>query len=469
MAFRNSITLKIVATFLLFQFEQNISAQSTYTLDSTVVTSRVVKDLLDIPWEITWGPDDYIWTTERFGRVSRINPTTGQQHVLLNISSLVYANSESGLLGMVLHPNFTTSPYVYLVYTYLSGTNIRERIVRYTYDGTALISPFTLLQNIIGNTTHIGSRLFILPDTTMLASTGDAQNQSLPQDTSSVVGKILRMNLDGSVPTNNPFPNSLVWSFGHRNAQGIWLAPNGILYSSEHGPTTDDELNILKPSRNYGWPTVTGYCDSPPEIAFCNANNVVEPIAAWTPTIAPSDIIWYSHPAIPEFKNRLLMTVLKDKKLIAFSFNNAGDTVTKQSHYLTNAFGRLRDICISPSGKIYVATNGESWSNTNPYTHKIIELSNNSYNPTSVNAPQKKSRISVYPNPIAGNQKLTIELPENASGVVTFYNLLGQTVFSSAVSNLKNQFNLNIKPGIYVWVTDLKENGTTTDKIVITE
>ena len=205
----------------------SISAQTTFTLDSTELTSRVVKDSIDIPWEIVWGPDDHIWMTERFGRVSRVNPKTGNQQVLLDLSGEVYERSETGMLGMALHPDFDNSPHVFIAYTYLSGNNIRERLVRFNYDGSQLIAADTLIENIIGNNTHVGARVIILPDNTLLMSTGDAQNRSLPQNKSSVVGKILRLNLDGSIPTDNPNPNSYVWSFGHRNAQGLWRAPNG--------------------------------------------------------------------------------------------------------------------------------------------------------------------------------------------------------------------------------------------------
>ena len=243
---------QLYTLLLLAGFAYSANAQATHTLDSTTLTSRVVKDSLDIPWEILWGPDNHIWMTERYGRVSRVNPETGTQDVILDLSSDVYQNSESGMMGMVLHPDFSTKPHVFIAHTYLDASKIRERLVRYNYDGSSLTAADTLVEDIVGNTTHIGCRLLILPDNTLLMTTGDAQNQSLPQDRSSLSGKVLRMNLDGSIPADNPDSSSLVWSSGHRNAQGLWLAPNGKLYSSEHGPTTDDELNILMPDRNYG-------------------------------------------------------------------------------------------------------------------------------------------------------------------------------------------------------------------------
>ncbi len=429
------------------------SAQSTYPLDSTILTSRIVVDSIDIPWEIIWGPDGHIWMTERIGRVSRIDPSTGQKELLLNLTSQVYQQSESGMLGMVLHPDFAQSPYVYLVYTYLSGSNIRERLVRYQYNGTNLVSPTTLIDNIPANSTHDGSRLIILPDSTMLMTTGDAQQTSLPQNTNSLVGKVLRINLDGTVPTDNPISGSYVYSWGHRNAQGLWLAPNGHIYCSEHGPTTDDELHIINKGRNYGWPTVAGFCDSPPEITFCADSNVVEPLVAWTPTIAPSDIIWYDHPSIPEFKDKLLMTVLKDKRLIAFGFNAAGDSVVSERHYLQNQFGRLRDICISPDGKIYLATNGQSWSNTNPNTHRIIELYNAAYSPpTAVEGLVGKiEEPMVWPNPLPSGQALQVRLPFDKEALFSVYDALGRCVYTQALNTKDCQLPIALPSGIYFW------------------
>ncbi len=319
--------------------------------------------------------------TERPGIVSRVDVETGEKHVILNIENFVFSgNNEAGLLGMEFHPNFQENKLIFLTYTYLQGSNIEERIVAYTYNpiSDVLENEQILLDNINGNTTHIGSRILALDDQTILISTGDAQDQSSSQDINALTGKILRMDISetnfGGIPTNNPIANSYVWSYGHRNAQGLELAPNGLIYSSEHGPTSDDELNILIPNNNYGWPTVNGFCDSPPENTFCEENNIVEPLIAWTPTIAPSDIIWYNHPAIPEFQNSLLMTVLKEKMLVKFEFTESGEELISATNFFEDEWGRLRDICISPDGKIYLATNGNFWPSEPP--NEIIELHN---------------------------------------------------------------------------------------------
>lgn len=372
---------QVLVFFILISSMLNAQHQ----VGSTTLNEREVVDGLDVPWEIKWGPDNFLWVTERSGIVSRINVDTGEKHVILDIQNTVTTESESGLLGMEFHPDFETNGILFLVYTYYQGWNIQERIVAYYYNSSIdyLENEQILLDNINGNSTHIGSRLHTLDDYTLLISTGDAQDQPASQDQSALTGKILRMDISdnnfGGIPSDNPLVDSYVWSWGHRNAQGLEVAPSGIIYSSEHGPNNDDELNILEPNQNYGWPNVNGFCDGFSEQSFCDEYNVIEPLVAWTPTIAPSDIIWYNHPSIPEFQNTLLMTVLKEKMLVRFEFLDNGLEVINTTEFFGSGpngeWGRLRDICVSPNGKIYLATNGNSWPSSGP--NEIIEL----YNP----------------------------------------------------------------------------------------
>jgi glucose/arabinose dehydrogenase len=318
-------------------------------------------------------------------------------------------------MGMVLHPNFVDTPWVFVAYTYRNGLANYLRIVRFDFVNNQLIPADTLLNGTPANTTHVGCRLLITPDRKLLVTLGDIQNLNTPQSLGNRNGKILRLNLDGSIPADNPFNFSWVWSLGHRNPQGLVLHPNGKLYSTEHGPTADDELNIIEAGGNYGWPTVSGLCNTPAEITFCNDNNVIEPIASWTPTLAVSDLLWYSHPSIPEFNNRLLMTTLKDKSLHALELNASGDAVVSQESYLTNRFGRLRDICTAPDGSIYLATNGENWTNDNPYSHRVIKLWNASYTPTAVSKIDKGLGIQLKGNPLQTASHLLI--PDEHIGV----------------------------------------------------
>jgi glucose/arabinose dehydrogenase len=324
------------------------------------LTTATLVSNLNFPWEILWGPDNFIWMTERQGKVSRVNSQTGQVIPVATISDVATTTNFNGLLGMVLHPQFSTNPFVYVIYNYVGASgDFLEKIVRFTFNGTTLVAPMIIVDNIVGKPTnpfiHNGSRLLIGPDMKLYATTGDAdQRFEFPQNLNSLNGKVLRVNLDGTIPSDNPFANA-VWSFGDRNAQGLVFA-NGKLYESMHGETTNDEINIIQKGRNNGWPFVEGFCDLPAEQTFCAANNVNEPIFAWTPTIAPSGMDYYNNNAIAQWKNSLLLAVLKDQRMIQLKLDETGNSIEAVHEYFINEFGRLRDIAISPDGKVYICT-----------------------------------------------------------------------------------------------------------------
>lgn len=318
------------------------------------IKDSVIVQGLNYPWEILWGPDNFIWMTERSGKISRVNVSTGSVTLLHTITEVV-STGEGGLLGIVLHPNFSANPHVFVAYNYNNAGNYREKIVRFTYNGTALVSPVTIIDNILAASIHNGCRMIISPDLKLFITTGDAANQSLPQNTSSVNGKVLRLNLDGTIPADNPVTGNPYWSFGHRNAQGLVFA-NNIIYSSEHGPSTDDEVNIIEKGRNYGWPNVPGFCDAGAEQTFCAANNVKEPIKAWTPTAAVCGLDYYNNDLIPQWKNSLLMVALKNARLYQMKLDGSFTSITETNEYFTSVYGRMRDLCISPAGKVYICT-----------------------------------------------------------------------------------------------------------------
>jgi aldose sugar dehydrogenase len=448
----------LIFTFILLSTFKPLTAQ--VQIGSTSVDTTTVISGIDIPWEIIWGPDEFIWMTERYGRISRINPQTGAQQVLLTLSDC-YVQGETGLLGMALHPDFENTPQVFFVYTYLDGSNIKEKIVRYTYNGTILISGITLLSDIPGNTTHVGSRIVFLDDQTLLMTTGDAQNMPASQDLNSLAGKVLRMNTDGSIPGDNPWPGSYVYTYGFRNTQGLVKAPNGKIYGSEHGPTTDDELFLIRPGENHGWPDVHGFCDTPQEIAFCNSNTVTEPLYAWTPTIAPSGIAWYGSNSIPEWENSLLLAVLKDKMLISIKLNSAGDAFVSETKHLINMFGRIRDVCVSPEGDVYIATNGSSWVNTNPFSHRIVKIANVQ---KSLSAPQgKKKELKLYPNP--AGEKVKIE-SEGIFIRIEIFDVLGKKIRSLPLPEQNEFVDVSTLPkGLYFILVE-SSYGTYTQKLL---
>jgi PQQ-dependent dehydrogenase (s-GDH family) len=329
------------------------------------IKETVIVQGLSFPWEILWGPDNFIWMTQRGGSISRVNPTTGAITPVFTINE-VMTNNEGGLLGMVLHPNFSTTPQVFVAYDYNNAGNYREKVVRYTYNGSTLNNPVTIIDNIKASSIHNGCRLVITPDLKLFVTTGDASDQSNPQNKTSLNGKVLRLNLDGSIPSDNPVAGNPYWSFGHRNPQGLVFA-NNIMYSSEHGPNNDDEINIIEKGRNYGWPAVEGFCNTSSEQTFCTANNVRQPLKTWTPTAAECGLDYYNHTAIPQWKNSLLLVSLKNARLYQLQLDASLKTIISTNEYFTNNYGRLRDLCISPAGKVYICTSNGS-------NDKIVEV-----------------------------------------------------------------------------------------------
>lgn len=347
------LLLALPLSSLFFCKKSGTHHNNTEPPGAVEIKDSILAQNFNFPWEILWGPDNQIWMTERGGKISRLHPVSGVVTPVITIPE-VTTNNEGGLLGMVLHPDFGTTPHVYVVYDYNNGGNYREKVVRYVYNGTTLTSPVTIIDNIAASSIHNGSRLLIVGDK-LFISTGDASDQSLPQNTSSRNGKILRLNLDGSVPADNPVAGNPYWTFGHRNPQGLVFA-NNRLYSSEHGPSNDDEINIIEKGRNYGWPNVEGVCDKTAEQTFCTTNNVREPIRTWTPTIAPSGMDYYNSDLIPQWKNSLLLATLKDSRLYQLKLNDNFTSITGANEYFTNKYGRIRDLCISPDGKVYLCT-----------------------------------------------------------------------------------------------------------------
>lgn len=366
MDFFRSIPVWIAATaaaLLSTTVETKPDASECYAASSLLPTSvhvHVVASGLNVPWEMVWGPDNWIWLTEQSGTISRLNPKTGEKQILVTIPE-VYRHRSLGLLGLALHPDFAKNPYVYVDYMTKRDAAITTRLVRYTFRDHVLTDPHIMLE-IPAHTGHNGSRIVISPDRKLMFATGDAITITNAQDTRSLNGKVLRMNLDGTVPADNPIPGSYVWSWGHRNIQGLAYGANGLLYSSEHGDAVEDELNIIRKGRNYGWPNVEGRCDQPKEKAFCDSVAVTEPVKAWTPTIAPAGITVYKGREFPEWKGAVLLTTLKEADLRVLKTNAAGTGILSESIPLDGTYGRLRAVCVAPDGSIYVSTSNRDWN-----------------------------------------------------------------------------------------------------------
>ncbi len=345
------------------QFDTNAYQAHIELPSSTLIVTEIARDL-EVPWDLVTSVPGWIWFTEQKGTISRVNIETGTIERLLQLEDVFYRKS-TGLLSMVLHPNFEQNPFVYLHYTYAEADDnfkdqIASKIVRFTFKNGTLGDAFTVLDNIPGNTYHNGSRMLITDDLKLWIGTGDAGKTNLTQDWNTHHGKILRMQLDGSVPPDNPNPNSLVWSTGHRNIQGITYGNNHV-YAAEHGPNNDDEVNLVVKGGNYGWPNVEGFCDLEREKAYCKDSTIVEPLRAWTPTVAAAGLEYYAASTIPEWSNSLLLANLKGQSIRILHLNDQGESVESEQIYFYKQFGRIRDIAVGSEGEIYLATSNLDW------------------------------------------------------------------------------------------------------------
>jgi glucose/arabinose dehydrogenase len=356
----------------------------TLRLDSTLLEIRILTRGLVHPWDMTWGFDGRIWFTENEGWIKRLNPATGLLDTVLHLEDCHFSWGNPGVYSLAFHPDFPKEPYLFVHYTN-SPTNSKLVRFRYDFSSDSLTDSLSILPKITANESHNGSRIVFTPDQKIFFAMGEAYNPELAQDMNSLNGKILRLNLDGSVPEDNPFPGSLIWSYGHRNPQGLALLPNGTLWSSEHGANNDDELNIIRKGGNYGWPLVQGFCDLRSEQGYCAENQVIEPVLAWTPTTAPCALEYYDHPAIPEWRNSLMQVFLKKGKgkigqrMTVYQLSETGDKITRFEDFFVETYGRLRDVLVAPDGRVFICTSNKEVSGNGkkvvkPDDDKIIEL-----------------------------------------------------------------------------------------------
>lgn len=289
---------------------------------------------LDTPWEAVRLPDKSLLVTERAGQVKKIT-TDGTVQAIGTISNAKEIG-EGGLLGMALHPNFPTNNFIYFYYTYASaGENTKNRVERYVLIDNKLKSDKIIIDNIPGASNHNGGRLAFGPDNFLYITTGDAAQPSLAQDINSIAGKILRVTDDGSPAPQNPF-NNAVYSYGHRNPQGLaWR--NNELWSVEHGPLGNDELNKIEEGKNYGWPEIRG--DQ-------SRNNMQNPIIhSGFGTWAPGSLIYLN--------NLFYFTGLRGSKLYSFDPENSENGLKE---YFQNTYGRLRVILKDDNESMIIGT-----------------------------------------------------------------------------------------------------------------
>ncbi|MGE0393160.1 MAG: PQQ-dependent sugar dehydrogenase [Vicinamibacterales bacterium] len=299
---------------------------------------------LQIPWSLNFAPDGRLFVTERPGRVRILAP--GSAFTTALTLDDVYTESEAGLLGLALDPDFAATRLVYLYYTARTASGPVNRIVRYREAGGVLGEAAVLLDGIPGHPIHDGGRLRFGPDGYLYATTGDAAVTGRSQDLASLAGKILRIARDGSTPRDNPYSSPL-FSLGHRNPQGLdWHPVTGALYADEHGETGNDEVNLIEAGANYGWPTIQGAATRP---------DMRTPLTFYSPSVAPSGSSFYRGTRLPGFTNDLFVAALRGTRLLRLKVSGA--QVPSQEALLTGTFGRLRDVVSAPDGYLYFCTN----------------------------------------------------------------------------------------------------------------
>ncbi len=289
---------------------------------------KILLEDLDTPWAIDFLPTGEIIFTERNGKVSIFDNNKKIIIAELNVNE----ESESGLLGIAVDPEFENNKYIYLYYTYENG----NRVSRFILEENKLNNEQIILDNIPNARFHDGGRIKFGPDGKLYITTGDATIPSSAQDINSLAGKILRINKDGSIPEDNPFGN-YVYSYGHRNPQGLaWHPITKQLFSSEHGSTRNDEINIIEKGKNYGWPK-----------ECTEQGNYRNPIRCYAEfTLAPSGIAFY--------QRDLYVAGLRGTQLRRIIFNDDLITINYEEELL-NDLGRIREV-VEHDGFLYIST-----------------------------------------------------------------------------------------------------------------
>ncbi|MDF2613973.1 MAG: glucose sorbosone dehydrogenase [Clostridia bacterium] len=327
---------------------------------------EVIAENLFIPWAIAINGGGKLYFTERSGAIRMIEDGELNPQPLFTFRTPFVSQGEGGLMGIVLDPNFSQNHYIYVMHTYAEGGQIYNRVVRLVEEDNRASIDRVILDRIPGGRIHNGGRIKIGPDQKLYVTTGDAGNAMLAQDLTNLAGKILRIELDGSIPEDNPIVNSPVYSLGHRNPQGLAWNSRNMLYASEHGSRAHDEINLIRPGANYGWPLVQGNEDT-------SEVPVQKPlIHSGEDTWAPSGVTFVSQ---GPWQGKLLAATLRGEKLLAVSLSEEGTEVEQAESWLQSEYGRLREVIQADDGSIYLTTsNRDGRGNPDRTDDRIIRL-----------------------------------------------------------------------------------------------
>lgn len=328
-----------VSIFIITSPSGSIVIPKPNTSSTGTDAVQIVATNLQKPWALSFA-NGKIFLTEKVGSLRVIDNGVLVNESLANFR--VADIADAGLLGITTHPDFIKNHWLYVYYTYSEGDKLWNKILRITESNNKIIDAKVILDKIPGAKFDNGGVTKFGPDKKLYIGTGDATDENSSQDPLSLAGKILRLNDDGSIPTDNPFPNSPVYSLGHRNPQGLAWDDKGNLYETEEGPTKNDELNIIKKGQNYGWPNqeCSGSKDS------------LESLSCYNISVEPAGIAYYGIGKL-DIKNSLIMATLRGNILYQLPLHNGNITSQK---IILDGLGRIREVSVGPDDYLYVLT-----------------------------------------------------------------------------------------------------------------
>lgn len=322
--------------FLLADKKNQIKTVDVKTETKVTVLARN----LEVPWSLDLLPDGDLIFTERTGYVNHYDRDTSKTFRLLFQIDNLSGSGEGGLLGLAVHPEFASNHYVYLYYTYEKGKTLYNRVIRVTEKNDALQEEKIIIDGITGAGNHNGGRIKFGPDGKLYITTGDSERSELAQNLKSLAGKILRLNDNGTIPADNPFGDSAIYSYGHRNPQGLAWDSAGRLWATEHGANHLDEINLIEAGRNYGWPEIRG--------DQTKVGMLGPVIHSGGDTWAPSGATFID--------DELYFVGLRGQSVYSLNTDQTSPRYLISRRYWQEKFGRLRDVILGPDGFLYILT-----------------------------------------------------------------------------------------------------------------
>lgn len=361
-----AITGSIAAAAIVFavaacepkQSVPSAPAQSEAADPIPYAAPEVVAERLNVPWDLAFAPDGRLFFTERPGAIRVIE--SGKllaEPIFAFADAPVVSRGESGLLGLALDPDFSKNHYMYAYHTYEEKGAMKNRVLRLVVDGSKAKLDRVLLADLPGQQTHDGGRIRFGPDGMLYVTVGDAQIREQSQNPNSLAGKILRIRPDGTIPSDNPDPKSPVYSSGHRNPQGLaWQPGTGKLFSSEHGQSSKDEINVIEKGANYGWPLIEGD-QTEPKQAVPPGTVLRKPLihSGDDTTWAPSGMTFVTR---GPWNGQLLVANLRGTQVLKLTLSGQQDAKVENIEPLwKNEYGRIRNVAEGPDGSLYLLTN----------------------------------------------------------------------------------------------------------------